>query len=168
MGEKVFFLSGRDRCAQVYQHECKIYKHVCKTDRGAAVQKSAKICKNLQNLQNLQNMQSALTNSKRGAYTTTTCPHLSLALTSSWAMPLSFLESTLHSKLMGICSGQTQFETNLQFLRICSSQQFLRICSSQTQFETNLQDSDVVTGWFVWAMPESLRVSFWFEPTWNC
>ena len=82
MGEKVFFLSGRDRCAQVYQHECKIYKHVCKTDRGAAVQKSAKICKNLQNLQNLQNMQSALTNSKRGAYTTT-CPHLSLALTSS-------------------------------------------------------------------------------------
>ena len=59
MGEKVFFLSGRDRCAEVYQHvckiyqhmckiykhECKIYKHVCKTDGGAAVQKSAKICK---------------------------------------------------------------------------------------------------------------------------
>ena len=159
MGEKVFFLSGRDRCAQVYQHECKIYTSTC------ARRTVGRRCKNLQNLQNLQ---SALTHSKRGAYTTTTCLHLSLALTSSWVMPLSFLESTLHSKLMGICSGQTQFETNLQFLRICSSQQFLRICSSQTQFETNLQDSDVVTGWFVWAMPESLRVSFWFEPTWNC
>ena len=45
MGEKVFFLSGRDRCAQVYQHECKIYKHVCKTNGGAAMQKSAKSAK---------------------------------------------------------------------------------------------------------------------------
>ena len=45
MGEKVFFLSGRDRYALVDQHECKIYKHVCKTDGGAAVQKSAKSAK---------------------------------------------------------------------------------------------------------------------------
>ena len=51
MGEKVFFLSGRDRCAQVYQHECKIYKHVCKTDGGAAVQKSAKSAKCTHELQ---------------------------------------------------------------------------------------------------------------------
>ena len=141
MGEKVFFLSGRDRCAQVHKHECKIYKHVCKTDDRAAVEKSAKSAKFAKHAKCTHALQAWCIHH---LHLPSPFSRFNLFMSDASLLPQVYtelknwrLQALQQSPLVRICSSETQFETNLLFLRISSSQK---------QFETNLQDSDVVTG----------------------